>query len=65
MRTYPIITDNSEVYLREERREAFRERDPRSLSTGWTEKEWVKVGKHVDPMTGAIIYHSYADYCAD
>ncbi len=50
-------------YIREKRREAFRKPDARNLNAGWTEEEWVKVRTHTDPMSGAIVYHSFADYC--
>ena len=50
-------------YLREKRREAFRSPDPRNLNNGWTEDEWIKVGRHTDPLSGAIVYHSFSDYC--
>lgn len=59
------VMDDPAEYYRAKRREAFREPDPRNLSKGWTEEEWIKVSRHTDPLTGAIVYHSFADYCMD
>lgn len=55
--------DDLAAWIREKRREAFRSPDPRNLNAGWTEDDWVKVNRHTDPMTGAIVYHSFADSC--
>ena len=56
----------SDTYLIEKRREAFRKIVDTPASTqGWTEEEWVSVKKHVSPLDGTIVYHSFADYCAD
>lgn len=50
-------------YLREQRRKAYRAPDERNFSKSWTEEEWVKTDRHVDPLTGTIVYHSFSDYC--
>lgn len=53
----------ADEYTIEKRREAFRSPNPRGLSKGWTEEQWIKVGRHIDPLTGVIVYHSFSDYC--
>lgn len=55
---------NDQEYFQQRRREAFNLPNEK-FKKGWTEEEWIKVGRHVDPLTGTIVYHSYADYCDD
>lgn len=50
-------------YIREQRRLAFYGPGDPAFVKGWTEDEWIKVGRHVDVATGTIVYHSYSDYC--
>lgn len=52
-------------YITEQRRIAFHGDGDPTFIKGWTEDEWIKVGKHFDPATNTLVYHSYSDYCDD